>query len=330
MNTPNENVLVIRRSLFDELGSFQGLNFAPHRYLDAILSRGNNFFLPRTQAENDPLHKQIIPYALLAFDDKVLYYVRGKKAGEQRLVAKGSIGIGGHMNESDESLFVLDEAAYRAGVEREVNEEITDRRKIRRSHCGFVKRRHDRGGPGSSRDRARFPVGGTESRETRGDDHEFVVSRQRRIAQAPRHTRDLVADLRRFARSPACLTHARRHERVVDQLPLGHRMINTAILERCRAGWIVEVRSEKPLWLEKLRFPSDILVDLDRLRGRAQLLELRHFFLLLQRWIIQTGLRAEMVGKKRRVVIHCKSLDRLSPKFARLFVHGLLVPNEPP
>src|ERR1700680_2438122 len=124
MNTPNENVLVVRRNLFAELGSFQGLNFAPHRYLDAILSRGNNFFLPRTQAENDPLHKQIIPYALLAFDDKVLYYVRGKKAGEQRLVAKGSIGIGGHMNDSDESLFAWDEKAYRAGVEREVNEEI--------------------------------------------------------------------------------------------------------------------------------------------------------------------------------------------------------------
>src|SRR5205807_7405808 len=46
-------------------------------------------------------------------------------AGEQRLVAKGSIGIGGHMNESDESLFALDEAAYRAGVEREVTEEIS-------------------------------------------------------------------------------------------------------------------------------------------------------------------------------------------------------------
>jgi Predicted phosphoesterase (MutT family) len=28
------------------------------------------------------------------------------------------------MNESDESLFALDEAAYRAGVEREVNEEV--------------------------------------------------------------------------------------------------------------------------------------------------------------------------------------------------------------
>src|ERR1700680_1293251 len=124
MNPPDENVLVIKRSLFDQLGSFHGLNFEPRKYLDAILSRGNNFFLPRAQAERDPTHKQIIPYALLAFGDTVLYYVRGKKAGEQRLVAKGSIGIGGHMNESDESLFVLDEAAYRAGVEREVNEEV--------------------------------------------------------------------------------------------------------------------------------------------------------------------------------------------------------------
>ena len=124
MNPPEENVLVIRRSLFDQLGSFQGLNFEPQKYLDAFLSRGNNFFLSRPKAENDPAYKQIIPYALIAFENKVAYYVRGKKAGEQRLVAKGSIGIGGHMNETDESLFALDEAAYRAGVEREVNEEI--------------------------------------------------------------------------------------------------------------------------------------------------------------------------------------------------------------
>jgi len=126
MNAPDENILVVKRSLFDQLGNFHGLNFEPRKYLDAILSRGNNFFLPRKQAENDPMHKQIIPYALLSFQDKVLFYIRGKKAGEQRLVAKGSIGIGGHMNQDDESLFnfAIDEAAYRAGVEREVNEEI--------------------------------------------------------------------------------------------------------------------------------------------------------------------------------------------------------------
>lgn len=124
MGQVDENVLVIRRSLFDELGSFEGLKFEPAKSLSAILARGNNFFLPRAQAENDPAYKQIIPYALLAHGATVLHYVRGKKAGEQRLVAKGSIGIGGHMNDTDESLFALDEAAYRAGVEREVNEEV--------------------------------------------------------------------------------------------------------------------------------------------------------------------------------------------------------------
>ena len=124
MGAPDENVLVVRRSLFDELGSFHGLNFEPEKFLPALLSRGNNYFLPRTQAENDPTHKQIIPYALIAHGNTLLHYVRGKKAGEQRLVAKGSIGIGGHMNDTDESLFAWDEDAYRAGVEREVNEEI--------------------------------------------------------------------------------------------------------------------------------------------------------------------------------------------------------------
>jgi len=60
----------------------------------------------------------------LAFDRKVLYYVRGKRAGEQRLVAKGSIGIGGHLNDADAGLFSLDEEHYNRVVEREVHEEI--------------------------------------------------------------------------------------------------------------------------------------------------------------------------------------------------------------
>jgi predicted NUDIX family phosphoesterase len=126
MNPPDENILVIRRSLFDELGAFQGLSFEPEKYLSAILSRGNNLFIPRPQAESDPAFKQIIPYALIVFENSVLHYVRGKKAGEQRLVAKGSIGIGGHMAE-DADRFLwhsTDEETYRAGVEREVKEEI--------------------------------------------------------------------------------------------------------------------------------------------------------------------------------------------------------------
>jgi predicted NUDIX family phosphoesterase len=124
MTTPTENVLVIPRALFDQLGSFHGRTLEPRRYRDAMLSRGNNFFQARAKAENDPTHKQIIPYAILACGDRVLHYVRGKKAGEQRLVAKGSIGIGGHMNQDDELLWAWDKETYLGGVEREVKEEV--------------------------------------------------------------------------------------------------------------------------------------------------------------------------------------------------------------
>jgi len=119
-----EMILVVRRELFDRLGAFQGLNFDVERYLPALLDRANNFFTPRGPAETDPSMKQLIPYVLLVHGDRVLHYVRGKKAGEQRLVAKGSIGIGGHMNDHDEGLFAVDLAAYVAGVQREVGEEL--------------------------------------------------------------------------------------------------------------------------------------------------------------------------------------------------------------
>ena len=119
-----EMVLAIRRELFDQLGAFQGLNFDVERYLPAILSRENNFFVPRSRAESDPGCKQIIPYAILTHAGRVLHYVRGKKGGEQRLVAKGSIGIGGHLNDLDENLFSYDEHSYQAGVRREVEEEL--------------------------------------------------------------------------------------------------------------------------------------------------------------------------------------------------------------
>jgi predicted NUDIX family phosphoesterase len=120
----DEMILVVRRSLFDQLGAFQGLHFDVERYLPELLKRNQNFFTPRAAAETDPTLKQIIPYVLLVHEGRVLHYVRGKKAGEQRLVSKGSIGIGGHMNDQDEGLFALDRDAYDAGVQREVCEEL--------------------------------------------------------------------------------------------------------------------------------------------------------------------------------------------------------------
>lgn len=129
----DEMILVIRRQFFDELGAFQGLNFEAGRYLPALLARQNNFFMPRSQAETDPGFKQIIPYVIFVHAGRVLHYVRGKKAGEKRLVSKGSIGIGGHMNDADEGLFALDRAAYDAAVQREAAEEL-------KINCGYTNR----------------------------------------------------------------------------------------------------------------------------------------------------------------------------------------------
>ena len=58
---------------------------------------------------------------------KYLTYVRGRRAGESRLVGHRSIGIGGHINPADDMpLFHADfREAYFAAVEREVAEEVS-------------------------------------------------------------------------------------------------------------------------------------------------------------------------------------------------------------
>jgi len=125
MAVADENVLVFPRSLFEQLGVFQGFSADVDRYLPAILDKKNNSFQPRARAESDPNFKQIIPYVVVTDGKSILHYVRGKKAGEQRLVAKGSIGIGGHINNNDPTLFTDDSQAFQEAVKREACEELT-------------------------------------------------------------------------------------------------------------------------------------------------------------------------------------------------------------
>ena len=119
-----EHVLVIPRSLFDQLGSFQGFQPDADRYLHAILAPGANFFMERPAAEQDPTHKQLIPYAIFHHNGRYLCYRRGGASGEKRLVAKRSIGIGGHINPVDQAHDGLGETLYFNGVEREIAEEL--------------------------------------------------------------------------------------------------------------------------------------------------------------------------------------------------------------
>jgi len=124
--TPQEQILVVPRQIVEKAGMFHGLVFDVKRYLDAIFAPGVPRFMPRPQAETDPSFKQIIPYVIMSCGNKYLSYVRGKRAGETRLVAKRSIGIGGHINpvDGDTPLFGFLRKNYDAAVQREVDEEV--------------------------------------------------------------------------------------------------------------------------------------------------------------------------------------------------------------
>jgi predicted NUDIX family phosphoesterase len=121
-----EQVLVVERKVIEQVGAFHGLAFDVQRYLDKLFAPGVPRFIPRRQAEIDPSYKQLIPYVMMSHQDRFLSYVRGKRAGETRLVAKRSIGIGGHINPADDMpLFGSFLETYLAAVGREVAEEVT-------------------------------------------------------------------------------------------------------------------------------------------------------------------------------------------------------------
>jgi len=121
-----EKVLVVERKVVEQAGMFQGLTFDVEHYLPRLLAPGVPRFMLRSEAETNPDFKQLIPYVIMSCDGKILSYVRGQRAGETRLIGRRSIGIGGHINPSDEMpLFDSDFSdAYLAAVEREVAEEV--------------------------------------------------------------------------------------------------------------------------------------------------------------------------------------------------------------
>ncbi len=120
-----EQVLVIKREILDKLGTFHGLMFDVERYLKEIFAPGVCSFMGRPAAEKDPSFKQLIPYVIMGSGGKYLSYVRGKRAGETRLVSKRSMGIGGHINPVDWTLFSNDaRQTYLEAVQREITEEV--------------------------------------------------------------------------------------------------------------------------------------------------------------------------------------------------------------
>jgi predicted NUDIX family phosphoesterase len=120
-----EEVLVVRRALLEEMGMFHGiLTEQIDPVIAALLDPQNHFFMDRAEAEEDPTHKQLIPYCVFRCGDRILHYTRGKAGGESRLHAKISVGVGGHINPIDTGDGRVGPEAYFAAVSRELDEEL--------------------------------------------------------------------------------------------------------------------------------------------------------------------------------------------------------------
>jgi len=96
--------------------------FTEAQVLERIEAHG--FFVERPYAERSPHLKQVIPYTLVVAEDptlgpRILLVKRLPQGGEQRLVGKLSIGIGGHINPIDGAKNVV-----ATGTERELDEEL--------------------------------------------------------------------------------------------------------------------------------------------------------------------------------------------------------------
>jgi len=119
-----ERVLCFERKLFEKLGVFQGLSLDVGKYLPVVTAPANVLYLNRSEAEQDKRYKQLIPYALILCNDKILRYRRGKGGQETRLHGLYSVGVGGHISEEDNGLFSSSQLGYTEAMRRELMEEV--------------------------------------------------------------------------------------------------------------------------------------------------------------------------------------------------------------
>jgi predicted NUDIX family phosphoesterase len=82
----------------------------------------NGLFRNRSQLEEDPSFKQVIPYAVISNNESFCLFKRRSGQTEKRLHNKLSMGVGGHMNpgnsKESEEQYLIDE------LKRELFEEV--------------------------------------------------------------------------------------------------------------------------------------------------------------------------------------------------------------
>lgn len=118
----NTKVFVIKDSLLGSPKIFEKLY--EHMVFGEELLCELGKFIFRYDAELDPTYRQIIPYCIVKFKDK--YFITQRIQGDNRLVDKFSIGIGGHVEDINYTKNIIQETLI-----RELNEELDIRSNIK-------------------------------------------------------------------------------------------------------------------------------------------------------------------------------------------------------
>ncbi|HEX5828516.1 MAG TPA: NUDIX domain-containing protein [Candidatus Limnocylindrales bacterium] len=100
MGTADELVLVVPRGAVIAGDGWLGVR---REGVEAALEtvRRDGFFMRRGEAEDDPGHKQVIPYLVLRDGERWFLMRRTRAGGDARLHDLWSIGVGGHLNPGD-------------------------------------------------------------------------------------------------------------------------------------------------------------------------------------------------------------------------------------
>ena len=98
--TPGERVLVVpRASIVPDPGWTGVRRDGVEAALEVVARDGR--FVDRATAEQDPTHKQVIPYLVLRDGERWFLMRRTRAGGDARLHDLWSIGVGGHLNPGD-------------------------------------------------------------------------------------------------------------------------------------------------------------------------------------------------------------------------------------
>jgi len=133
----SERVVVFPDTVLDKIGRFQGINRGWRRLIDNVLNDRECKALPRLVAEQTDGLKQLLTYILVTRNDQLLSFRRGTfNRLEDYLRGSLCVGFGGHVSETDRTLFNKDN--YRQVIfdnaARELFEELRlpepDRRRL--------------------------------------------------------------------------------------------------------------------------------------------------------------------------------------------------------